>query len=246
MSTAVNIVDLVFFGFTFIFVLTAFLRGFVKEVFALLNWIISFTLSYALAPYLGKMFLFYTKSTLIADISARTIIFILCFIIFIFATHGMCKDIKEKINQSFDRSLGVLFGLVKTLLVFGLVYSIIMNMYGFLLGKGKSKADESQLPKWFTEAKSYNIMKVSGSILDPMVKVVFEEVVKNFDRVAPDMIEGVNPDALNNLMDKTVQGSEVSTDLIQSGSEKIEKTIEDKGYNKKDIEKMNRLIEIVQ
>ncbi|OFW81415.1 MAG: hypothetical protein A2887_03845 [Alphaproteobacteria bacterium RIFCSPLOWO2_01_FULL_40_26] len=229
-----NLLDLVFFALTFIFVLTAFFRGLVKEIFALLNWIMALTLSYLLTPYLSDFLAKYFDSKVALDIALRSIIFIAIFIITAFATSGLRKSLKEKIPDIFDRSLGVLFGFAKTLLIFGFAYSLYFNLYGFVLG-GKLKNSAMKTPEWLQEAKSYSLIKLSGETIDPLVKKFFDAISANLNRVIPNSKE---------LLDQKID--DVIQEKIQENAvEEIGKALQDSGYNKKDIEKMNRLIEII-
>jgi len=234
-SATFNVVDLIFFTFTTIFVLTAFFRGLVKEIFALLNWIVALTLSYLLAPYATDFFSHHFDNKLVVDISARSIIFVLVFFITALSTSGLRDSLKEKMPKAFDRSLGVLFGFLKTLIIFGFIYSLYFNLYGFLLGD-KLKDSAVKTPDWLHNAKCYSLLKISGEALDPVVKKFFDAATKNFDHVVPNSKE---------LLDKKI--NEVIEDKI---NEKLNEAAPDtdstdSGYNKKDIEKMNRLIDII-
>lgn len=235
MFTSFHYLDLAFIVFSLIFVITAFLRGFVKEIFSLLNWVVSLTLSYLLAPYISKLFESYSDSKLVIDISARIIIFVLTFIIFAISTSGLSKALKDKMPKAFDRSLGVFYGLIKTLLIFGLFYSITLNLYGYLLGK-----KTTEIPSWMKEAKCYNILRVSGEVLDPLVKEFFEAITRNFDHVVPESKE------LDQKIDDVMKQKDKIDDGLDPMKEEGKKAVENNsGYNKKDIEKMNRLIEII-
>ena len=187
MSSGLNYLDLAFISFALIFVVTAFLRGFVKEIFALLNWVISLTLSYLLAPHFSKLLEHYSSNKLIIDISARSIIFVMIFFTIAVSTSGLSTAIKEKMPKLFDRSLGVLFGIIKTLLIFGFIYALTLNLYGFLIGKqpGNTSKPADQIPSWAKEAKCYSILKYSGEALDPLVKKFFDAISKNLDQVIP-------------------------------------------------------------
>jgi membrane protein required for colicin V production len=230
-----NFVDYAFIAFGFIFVLTAFLRGFVKEIFALFNWALALVLSYLLTPYVSKFCQSFSGNKLLIDISVRFVIFVIVFFTVAISTSGLCKSLKEKIPKAFDRSLGVLYGLGKTLLIFGFIYSLIANVYGVLLG-GDDDKNAKKLPSWLVEAKTHNILKISGEAMNPLVKTVFDEVTKNFDKVVPQQKD------LDKKIDEVV--SEKTED--SSKSEAVDPKDLDSGYSKKEIEKMNRLIEIIQ
>lgn len=236
MSTTFNFLDLAFISFALIFVVTAFFRGFVREIFSLFNWILALSISHLLTPYASEAVMIYSKNKLIADIVSRSIIFIFVFIIFAISTSQMCKTLKEKIPQHFDKSLGVLWGLLKTFLVFGVVYSILINAFASLSNK---KIDENspQFPFWLKEAKCHSILKFSGEIVDPAIKLFFDAMVKNLDQVIPK-----SANDLDKKIDEVTDGKKTNSDEEKSDSSL---DLKDSGYNKKDIEKMNHLIEIL-
>lgn len=220
---------------------TAFFRGFVKEVFALFNWALALTFSYLLAPYAANLLEKFYGNKLAIDIAARSIIFVIVFFIFAFSTSDLCKTLKEKIPKIFDRSLGVLFGLIKTLIIFGFVYALALNLFGFLLGKASATASD-KMPIWLKEAKCYSILKFSGEALDPLVKKFFDAATANFDQVIP------KPKNLDEKIDEVIGGKDKADELLDANSDELQKVLKDSGdagYNKKDIEKMNRLIEII-
>lgn len=240
MSTSFNFVDLAFIAFALIFVITAFLRGFVKEVFSLTVWALSITLAYVLAPYVSKALSSYSDSKLVIDISSRMLIFVTFFIIFSISTSGLRDALKEKMPKIFDRSLGVLFGIVKTLLVFGLLYSVTIQATAFVSGK-KLEDGKQEAPSWMKEAKSYNILKMSGEVLNPLAKQLFDGVAKNFKQVLPPQ-----PEDLDSKIDELMDKKDQIDDGLDPMKESAQKAVDNKaGYNKKDIEKMNRLIEII-
>jgi len=249
MATTFNFLDLIFFIFTIIFVLTAFFRGFVKEVFSLLNWIVALTASYFLTPPATEFLSEYFENRLALDGVTRSAIFILAFIATAMSTSGLRDSLQDKMPKLFDRSLGVLFGFVKTLLIFGFIYSLYFNLYTILLG---SKLKETvQEPVWLKHAKCYSLLKFAGTTLDPVVKKFLNSISKNFDDIVPKEQE------LNDKIDEIVKEKSLEIETKQA-EEVVKKTSEakdaavkakpadkDAGYSKKDIEKMNRLIDII-
>jgi uncharacterized membrane protein required for colicin V production len=228
-----NLVDIFFIAFALIFILTAFFRGFVKEIFSLFNWIVSLTICYVLTPIAAQFFAAYSADKLVIDVSLRIMIFMITFIATALSTMSLCKAMKSKVPDPFDRSLGVLYGVIKTLLIFGLFYSITMNVYGFLLGK-KNDAQAVQVPYWLASAKSHGILKMSGDAVDPMVKIFFDAVVKNLDHVMP-----------KNDLDQKIDEVIDMKDKAQPVVEQVKDAAQGSGYTKKDIEKMNHLIDII-
>ena len=258
MGTTFNILDLIFFTFTIIFVLTAFFRGFVKEIFSLLNWVVALTLSYFLSPYATEFLSEHFSNRLVLDGIVRSIIFILAFIGTAMSTSGLRDSMEEKMPKLFDRSLGVFFGFIKTLLIFGFIYALYFNLYGMLLGN-KLKQEE---PQWLKDAKCYSLLKFSGEALDPLVKKFFDSISENMDGVIPaeekeldEKIEEIIEEKaeLSDKIDekigeKKAAVKEETKEIVKETSKETAKSVpvdKDAGYSKKDIEKMNRLIDII-
>ena len=228
MTTTFNLFDIVFFIFTFIFVISAFFRGLIKEIFSLCNWIVSLAISYFLAPYASDILAKYFNGKLFLEGLVRTVIFTISFITIALSTSELRDSVRKKMPGLFDKSLGVLFGFFKTMLIFGFAYSLYINVYSLTLNN-----DSLEEPTWLTQSKSYGIIKFSGETINPLVKKFFESISGNFDEIIlPDDDEF--EDKIEDLLDE---------DPIEI--EDIEDLSKKSGYNKKDIEKMNHLINII-
>jgi membrane protein required for colicin V production len=248
-----NILDIIFFTLTFFIVLVACYRGAVKEVFSLLNWIIAFALSYLISPYLADLLSPYFDSRLVLDVSVRIATFILSFIAFFFLTGNFTQDLSESINIYINRLLGLFFGVIKSLLIFGLVFSLYNCFFDYALGKKFVRKDSVKMPKWFNDSYSAPIITFSGEIIDPAVrgfigilKINFSEVLKT-----PEIIKngGLDNEYTKELLkEKAIENQNNSN--IETPKQEVKKNSftqqkNDLGYDKKDIEKMQRLIEII-
>lgn len=253
MSTTFNILDLIFLALTLVFVITAFLRGFVREVFALLNWIMALGISHLITPVISHLFYSYSTNTMVIDVVIRLIIFIFIFIATAMTTSKLRKAIKEKIPTSFDTSLGVFYGLLKSVLIFGFIYSLMTNLYGFALDTSAKQAAK-KLPLWAREAKTYRLISFAGETIDPIVKTFFDSVAQNFDRKIPRDTE--LDSKIDKVLDKEINLDNFDKEKIDDidskrlndtlESDAMKEALENSGYDKRDIQKMNRLIEIVQ
>ena len=235
MATTFNVLDLIFISFTIIIVAVAFLRGFIREIFALAAWVLSFLVSYFLSPFIAKALSSYTDNQLVLEVVCRLIIFVLTFVIFIFTTGDLSKELHHKMSNMLDRSLGVLYGLVKSLIVFGFIYSIAINIFVLAAGNSaKTKPTKDHLPKWFVDAKCYNLIRFAGEAINPAVEKFISGVYKNIDSKLPKL------DREPSLLDEKIK-------LInsQNSQKELKPSEEDLGYSKKDVEKMRHLIEII-
>lgn len=239
MPATFTLFDLIFIAFTIIFIVTAFVRGFVKEIFSLLNWVVALAASYLAAPFVDKFLYSYVHNKLLVGISVRAGLFILILVVMSLLTSGMRKSLQDKVPESFNKSLGILYGFGKTLLIFGLFYAVMANSYSSLLGS-EAKENSQNVPKWLAESKSVNLIKISADILNPLVGKVIDSVMVNVDKSV------VKPKNLDDKIDQVIE------EKIAAEAKKLEKDEnqdqldkQDLGYSKKDLEKMNHLIEII-
>lgn len=256
MSATFNTFDLIFMAFSLLFIVVAFFRGFVKEIFSLLIWVVALMVSHFGAPVIAKLLTSYTGSKLVLDVVSRILLFIFTFFGLLFATSDLVDNIKEKMPSLLDRSLGIFYGILKSLLIFGAVYAITANLYGMLLGK-KGEAGEKKVPQWMVEAKFGKVLKMSGAVLDPAIESFIGAVMKNFDK------SGMMPKSLDDKIDEVIEEDktkpvtkdhdldfqartdQVSETKTNKDNKKTKSLDEETGYDKKNIDKLGRLIDII-
>lgn len=239
MSTTFNLFDIIFFGFTFALAIFGFFRGFVKELAGFLIWVISITASYFIAPFFSDLLLKYSDSKTAIYASSRIIIFVFIFITLALSTSEFVKDLSNRIPSSFDRSFGILLGVCKSILIFSIIYSAAYNTT-MLISKKQNK--EIEFPKWITEAKSGTFLKVPALVVNPLVKKFVNAVIENFYKLpAPTTNELDGKIDEINKEGETSKGSKTKPDENATNDDIYDYD----GYSKKDIEKMNRLIDII-
>jgi membrane protein required for colicin V production len=239
-----NNLDFIFASVLLIFVAIAFFRGFVKEIFSLLNWAIAYIISYFLAPILIKLLSSYWGNLANVERAFRGMVFAFSFIVAIMLTSSTSKTLQELMPKAFDRLFGVLFGVIKTLIVFGFVYSLTLNAYQFKLGK-KIDSDSPLLPKWFKDAKCHDLITSSARSFHPFVEKFFDESFQKDNPLTPEQ------EALKKKIDKILLNKKEFSDADLDKFEKIMgkdfgfsslKEGSD-GLNKEDMDKMNRLLD---
>lgn len=245
--------DFIFFVITAIIVLIAFYRGIVKEFFSLINWVLSFAMSYLLSPILCDLLVNFFDSKLVMNISVRIVLFLLTFIIFLFATLRLAGDLTESMNIYLNRILGILLGALKSLILFGAIYSLYNCFFDYALGQKIVAKNKYRLPAWYLNSYSSPIVTKTGEFVDPVVRGFFSLAKKNVDDFIK-IDEAVKPKIDNDIINKYSDeiGSEiiakkpVDEDIMNNKIVRsIPKKTNDVGYDKKDIEKMQKLIEII-
>ena len=249
-----NNLDAIFFLTTLAIVFVACYRGAVKEVFSLLNWIIGFALSYLISPFLSQQLSPFFDSKLIVDVSTRIVIFMISFITFLLLTSRFTSDLTESINTYLNRFLGLCFGLLKSLLIFGLFFSLYNCFFDYALGRRLVKSESSRMPKWFTESYSAPIISFSGDLIDPVVRGFIGILKINFSDVLKiqDTVKYKEEDLeKNKLLDdeqqnfRNYQNENPTPKKSETKKNSFTQQKNDLGYDKKDIEKMQKLIEII-
>ena len=246
-----NNLDAIFFLTTLAIVFVACYRGAVKEVFSLLNWIIGFALSYLISPFLSQQLSPFFDSKLIVDVSTRIVIFMISFITFLLLTSRFTSDLTESINTYLNRFLGLCFGLLKSLLIFGLFFSLYNCFFDYALGRRLVKSESSRMPKWFTESYSAPIISFSGDLIDPVVrgfigilKINFSDVLKLQDGIKY-KAEDLEKIKLIDDEQQNYQNENPAPEKSEIKKNSFTQQKNDLGYDKKDIEKMQKLIEII-
>lgn len=99
------------------------------------------------------------------------------------------------------------------------------------------------MPDWLYTSKTRVLIMPFAKTLNPIVKSFFAESKDRF-------IEDSNPEKpIKSIKEKKKSFSKEKDrafEIFEKNSSKTDKIIEEKGYSKKEIEKMDRLIEIIE
>lgn len=267
MSTTLNMFDLIFIASTVIILLLAFFRGFVREIFSLINWIAAITLVHFLSPYVAKIIAKYSGNLVVANIISSSVLFILVFIVSTLVTRKFAHALKEKLPMTLDQTLGVVYGFLKTLLIFGFVYSATIYMHSSIFG-GSASAKGS-MPYWLYDSKFRSVIEPFGKALNPIARSLLSESEERYVKPSSKKIkeqkneirkgskkaiegaieEKYSPLQIFNTSRKNIEKTKPARKPIKIYEEKVKKVDEnykETGYSKKQINKMDRLIEIVE
>lgn len=105
------------------------IRGFIRELFSLFNWILAFYLLNILKPVCAGYFLKLIKIPFLADIILNLLLFTTCLIIVSVLSNYLANIIKKIVPYSLDIMLGVLFGFIKAYIILFLTISTIRIVY---------------------------------------------------------------------------------------------------------------------
>lgn len=221
-----------------------------KSFFSLINWILASIISYFLTPIVATIFS-QDYSYMALHLVVSTVLFVISLLILSIVTGQITKTFLTVIPKSVDQSLGFAFGFAKGYFIIALIFSIVTTIYSqdiaILPNKTKSVSVDGKVgPSWLAEAKSYKILELGANMWQPIIDKVTNMVTD------PEAIKNIS----GNIPDEAREELERKLEEVGGGDLNKVKKIQDlynkvydkagKGYHKKEIEKMNRLIEAIE
>lgn len=225
----------------------SFLRGFIKEVLTIVGLAGGTFAAYTLAPLIEPSFQEWLidpdnkdeklwdliPMEIVASVSAYGLCFIITFIALSIASHFLSKSIKEMGLGAVDRSVGVIFGLLRGLLLISLIYlpfSLLMEKDSF--------------PDWVKDSKTIPVIEYT---IDTTYDVfdIDPPTDKNDKNTPEDLSERLN--AVEKFLPKGAQKhlQKAIDDKIKSSVETTAKPKDTTGtgYKKDDRMELNKLFE---
>jgi membrane protein required for colicin V production len=123
----VNFIDFIVIFFALILCIRGYLKGFVNELFSLLILVVGLTLAFILYRPLGEIFEQFLENSDLALISAFFSVFIMVTIFFIIVRNVIVQLVDRMNMTDIDSFLGLIVGLLKGLLVSGLLLIFLRN-----------------------------------------------------------------------------------------------------------------------
>ena len=151
----VTAVDIVILAVLLISAVAAFARGFVHEVLSIGAWIgaglATLYLFAPVQPYARDLI----PIPLVADIATGVAIFIACLILLAVFTRMLSARVKDSALGALDRSLGLVFGVLRGALIVALAWLVMVW----------ALPDPAERPDWIREAKSRRIVAASAGFI---------------------------------------------------------------------------------
>ncbi len=145
------IVDFIFLSLIAFSSLLGLSRGFIKEFLSLTKWMLSFYLAYISFEKTKIILSGFLKDTEVLDLIAAASAFLLVFLILTFIFNFLSKFFSIKGFGFIDKSLGFLFGFIRMVLIFSLLFIIYTDVFY-----------NQENPAWFNDSYSIKyIEKVS-------------------------------------------------------------------------------------
>ena len=154
-----NVVDIAILAVLLLSALAAFSRGIVREVLAVASWIVAiFAVVYLLAP-LRQFLRQYITYNLAADIITGAVIFVVALAICATLSSYLSRNIRSSAMGAIDRSLGLLFGLARGVVLVCLAYMLMAWVMPV----------EKERPAWLQQARSMPMVASAAEYLRSLV-----------------------------------------------------------------------------
>lgn len=154
-----TIMDYVYVLVVIISTIWATVRGGIYETIATMSWVVAAITARFVSPYLDKLLQNWfnvSGSTVGTLVASYFIVFFVILVIVGFIN----QKLREKIQASFlaasDKTLGVIFGIIRSIVVMGFVYWGALWHY----------SDTPHLPHWVADARTRPIMQLTAVKLD--------------------------------------------------------------------------------
>ncbi|MGO8916819.1 MAG: CvpA family protein [Stellaceae bacterium] len=159
-----NLLDIIVIGVILLSGLFAFARGFVKEALSVAAWVgAAFAALYAL-PYAAPVAERFLPKGPVADAAAGLAVFLVALIVLSLATSAVAGRVKESSLSAVDRTLGLVFGLVRGLVLVCLLYIAL----SWALPAGRQ-----QQPGWIADAKTLPLLANGAERLRALVPAAY-------------------------------------------------------------------------
>lgn len=245
----VDVIILIGFGIS---ILVAFIRGFVKETLSILGLALFVVLVVQLSPLCMPWMSKYISSQILAQIVIFLIIMAVFYTIWIISTDKLITKIRTSTLSFMDRLFGLIFGFLRMLLILGFCFLIVKSTLPeelekgplkeakfFVLAEASSDAIDKVLPKNFIE-DAFKPFKEANKV-ETQKEKKSEKTKEDKKEEAKGLPTKVDQQQMDKMFEQLVK-PEIKTENSKSKEEP--KKEESGGYDKKEINNLDRLIDI--
>lgn len=153
-----TVLDYVFVGVVILSTIWATIRGGIYEMVATMSWVAAAIAARFASPWLDKLLqsLFgLSDSTVGTLVASYFLVFFVILILVGFFNQKLREKIQASILKVTDRTLGVIFGIIRGIVVMGIVYLAALWYYS-----------DATLPQWIEQARTRPIMQLTALKLD--------------------------------------------------------------------------------
>lgn len=149
------------------------IRGGVYETIATLSWIIAAISARLISPSLDKLlqqWFHVPDSTVVTLVVSYFIVFFVILVVVSFINHKIHERIQDSFLSVVDRTLGVIFGIIRSIIAMGFVYWGMLWYYSDV---------PRGLPKWIADARTRPVMQLTAIKMDKWFFFGNSKLLKN-------------------------------------------------------------------
>jgi len=148
-SSTFNVIDLSIIVLLGLSILIGILRGATREILGIAGWVGALATVFYGLPLFRPLGRHYIQNPMIADAVVAVILFVLSLAVFILISRTISVKVKGSLLGGLDRSLGLVFGFLRGLLVVCLIYLVL----GFFYPPGEMPhvIKQARFTPWFKE-----------------------------------------------------------------------------------------------
>jgi membrane protein required for colicin V production len=200
--------DYVYLGVVLASTVWATIRGGVYETVATNSWVIAAVAARFVSPVLDGLFQGWfnlSESTIGTLLSSYFLVFFVILVVFGFFNQKLRDKIQESMMKITDHTLGVIFGIIRGIVLMGLVYWCALWYY----------SDASKLPQYVAAARTRPVMQLTAVKLH-------DWFIPGESRLLDRDMTGTKEamDIYNNLINPAVKQNDIDLDGPRDKSEK--------------------------
>ena len=181
-----TIMDYVYVLVVVVSTIWAAVRGGIYETIATMSWIVSAITARFVSPYLDKLLQDWfnvSGSTVGTLVASYFIVFFVILVIVGFINQKLREKIQDSFLSASDKTLGVIFGIIRGVVVMGFVYWGALWYY----------SDTPRLPHWVADARTRPVMQLTAVKLDEWFFFGNNKLLKRDMGNAKDFSNLINP-----------------------------------------------------
>lgn len=151
--------DYIYVGVVVASTIWATIRGGVYETVATLSWVIAAFAARFVSPLFDRLLQMWfglSESTVATLVASYFVVFFVILMLVGFFNQRLREKIQNSMMKVTDRTLGIIFGIIRGIVVMGIVYWVALWYY----------SDAPALPRWVADSRTRPIMQLTAIKLD--------------------------------------------------------------------------------
>ena len=211
------------------------MRGFTKEVLSIAGWLAAGYAAIFLSPLVKPLLAQYMSADWMVNTAAMLLVFLAVLIAFSIAAGILASALKSSSIGALDRSLGVVFGLLRGAFIVCLAYFVVVLII-----------PEDEHPDWLAKAKLRPLLQTGTRAMVAIVPIDRLPVnISNIEGlVRPEMRDRIIDEVSGEVLRKVVEDNLENLIPDTNGASEKEKqdSTPDTGYKRLERDQMERLI----